>query len=172
MSKNKCWTAPEPRSRRSAITYKRFRSYRLCESVLPLFRRLPRPSRLQFQRSDLNWYLHSRRLRRTDSLRVSARPGSLRHSRFCRRVRVICSHCFRCAFPVGASLEKGPRNTKGSRPVSLQLVLEERNTKESLWGELFTIYNKLKHLSHLFLKSESELLPRSYHSTQQSRWNA
>lgn len=87
---------------------------------LPLFRRLPLPSKLQFHRSFLNWYRHSKRLRRTDSRSVSAKPGSLRQSLFWRRVRVICSHCFKCALPVGGSLENGPgSNTKGSRPVSL-----------------------------------------------------
>lgn len=113
---------------------------------LPLFSRLPLPSKLQFQRSFLNWYRHSKRLRRTDSRSVSAKPGSLRQSLFWRRVRVICSHCFKWALPVGGSLGNGPgKNTKGSRPVSLEL--ERKDTTDELavdkCNAFFQRWNKL-----------------------------
>lgn len=118
-SRASCWNAPEQDTEDVRYFYFYGSSAKFI-TRLPLFRRLPRPSRLQFQRSFLNWYRHSSRLRRTDSRSVSAKPGSLRQSLFCRLVRVICSHCFRWALPVGASLENGPgKNTKGSRPVSL-----------------------------------------------------
>lgn len=90
--------------------------------VPPLLSRPVLPSRLQFQRSCRNWNWHSSRPRRAASCRVSARPGSRRHSCFCRRDSFSRSHCSRWAPPwTGAAAV--PRPGKGvriSRPVRLQ----------------------------------------------------
>lgn len=93
-------------------------------SSLPLWSRPVLPSRLQFQRSCLNWNWHSSSPRCAASRRVSAKPGSLLQSCFCHLDSFRRSHCFRWAPAcAGAAAVPGPgKGVRTSRPVRLERV--------------------------------------------------
>lgn len=99
--------------------------------LVPRFSRLVRPSRLQFQRSLRNWYWHSMMPRRMASRKVSAKPGSLRHSLFCLRDSFSKSHCFTWTFP-WAEFVEGPSDGKCVR-ASFPVKLKGNKRSSELW---------------------------------------
>lgn len=97
---------------------------------VPRFRRLVRPSKLQFQRSLRNWYWHSMIPSRMASRKVSASPGSRRQSLFCLRDSLSKSHCLRCTFP-WAGFVDGPSKGKWVRASFPVRLTEERREREA-----------------------------------------